>query len=237
MVKYRKYIYLALSLLMAVIAAGGIYYYLQELEAQARQTERYREVVVAAEDVEADEVLEEEMLSVKEVPVAYAHSDARREKEELVGSITRAPIWEDEQILPANLVQEGEDKDEFAYLVSSGKRAVSVAINEVIGVGYLLTPGDRVDVIATLEEEDDGDYVDYTKIIVQNVKVLSVGSNFDPLQYKEATEQASTVTLEVDPEEAPPLVLAEERGTIRLLLRSPIDEEDAPDPKWRMEDY
>lgn len=235
--KYKKYLFLFLALIAAAVAAGGIYLYLQELEARAKLTTEYTDVVVARRTISVNETVTEDMLELKEIPIAFAHGEAAGEIEVLTGGIARTDIYRGEQVLDDKIVAPGDTEDEFVYIISPGKRAVSISLNEVIGVGGLLVPGDYVDVIATLEGRDGEDFFDYSKIIVQNVKVLAIGRRYDPFKFGEVTEQAGTITLEVTPEQAPNLVLASERGSVRLLLRSPGDDEDVPSPPWRLQDY
>ena len=138
-----------------------------------------------------------------------------------------------------HLAREGEAEDGFAYTISEGKRALAVSVDQVVAVGGLLLPGDQVDVIATLDtgEEDDGGRKPTSQVIIENVKVLSVGQNYDQHASEEAVGEAQTVNLEVHPDEAPTLTLATEEGNIRLMLRSPVDEESVQPDSWDIEDF
>ncbi len=231
--KYRKYIYLFLALVAAAISAGGIYLYLLDLEAKTKLGTEYTDVLVAKTTIPANEIIEEDMLEVIEIPLAYAHKEAGQSKEGFVDSITRTTIYEGEQMLAGKIVVPGDTTDDFLYTIESGKRAVAIAVNEVSGVGGLLAPGNYVDVIATWEVTSEH----YTKIIIQNVKVLAINRSYDPLKFKEVTEQANTVTLEVLPEVAPQLVLAAQRGSVHLMLRSSGDDKIVPVSPWHFSNF
>ena len=98
------------------------------------------------------------------------------------------------------------------------KRAVSVRVNDVIGVGGFLLPGNRVDVLAT-RMTDERRAV--TQTLLQNLKVLAVDQTASPEKDKPAVVRA--VTLEMEPVEAELLVGATEEGTVQLALRNPDD--------------
>ena len=235
--KIKKIVYLFIAFIAAAAAAGGIYIYLLELREEHRLETEYISVVVASRNIAPNETVNHEMFSLKEVPRGYAHPDALSEFDSVVGGISKGNIYEGEQVIEGKIVKAGETGDEFVYTISPGKRAVAIPLNEVVGVGGHIFPGDYVDIIATLDSRDEDTYFDYSKIIVENIRVLAVGLRYDPLKFREVAEQAGTITLEVMPEEAPPLVLASEKGSIRLLLRSPGDEEKVITPTWKMNDY
>ena len=235
--KAKKIIYLFLALIAAGVAAGATYMYLLDLEEKTRLNTEYTEVTVAARDIAVNETITAEMLKQQDIPRAYLHDEAVQDPGSLIGSISKTIIYEGEQMLKGKLAKQGESGDEFVYLISPGKRALALPLNEVVGVGGLLVPGDHVDVIATLDSREEEETVEYSKIIIQNVRVLAIGKRYDPLKFKEITEQAGTITLEVTPEEAPSLVLASEKGSIRLMLRSSVDEERVTTPTWKMRDY
>ena len=235
--RFKKVAYLFIAFIAAAAAAGGIYIYLLELQEEHRLATEYIPVVVATQNIAPNETVGHEMFALKEVPRGYAHPDAMQEFDSLTGGISKGDIFEGEQVLEGKIVKAGETGDEFVYTIRPGKRAVAIPLNEVVGVGGLIFPGDYVDIVATLDSRDEDTYFDYSKIIIENIRVLAVGKRYDPLKFREVTEQAGTITLEVLPEEAPPLVLASEKGSIRLLLRSPGDDGVPETPTWKMNDY
>ena len=106
--------------------------------------------------------------------------------------------------------------------IPPGLRAVSVRVNEVIGVAGYVLPGTRVDVVATVSPSGQtGDMT--SKVILTNVQVLAAGTKIERDTDKNKPMPVSVVTLLVDPEEAERLTLASTEGKIQLALRNPLD--------------
>ena len=102
-------------------------------------------------------------------------------------------------------------------------RAVSVRVNEVIGVAGYVLPGTRVDVVATASPNDS--HADTTsKVILSNVQVLTAGTRMEQDQEKGKPVQVTVVTLLVNPEQSERLALASTEGKIQLALRNPMDQ-------------
>ncbi|HHY06818.1 MAG TPA: Flp pilus assembly protein CpaB, partial [Clostridia bacterium] len=136
-------------------------------------------------------------------------------------------LVKDEPLLTSKLATPGEVKNGLAYLVPVGKRAISIAVNEVSGLAGLLQPGDRVDVAAIMSFPDGrgGEEVS-ALIVVQNIPILAVGKQMDEKGKKIGSEsgEQKTITLAVTIKEAQALLLAGQKGSLRLLLRSPVDD-------------
>ena len=105
---------------------------------------------------------------------------------------------------------------ELSSLISPGMRAVTVRVNDVIGVAGFLVPGSRVDVLATVDLKKPPRTV--TKMILQGVMVLTTGTRREPKKGK--TQEGLLVTLLVSPSQAERLTLASIKGTIHLALQS-----------------
>lgn len=129
-----------------------------------------------------------------------------------------------------NPVDETANNASGGLKVGTGKRAISIRVNEIQNVSGFVKPGDRVDVVvvvpsATGENES-------TQILLQNIKVLAKGSNTtrEEAQKEEKNQSASeqTVTLEVLPQEGASLAFAEERGFVTLMLRGEQDHGNSP---------
>jgi len=104
--------------------------------------------------------------------------------------------------------------------IPEGMRAISVRVNEVVGVAGFVIPGTRVDVFVTLKQGAD----DATRVIVSNVQVLTAGTRYDQDKSKGGEPiPSSVVTLLLTPEDASRVVLASTQGQIMLALRNPLD--------------
>ncbi len=133
------------------------------------------------------------------------------------------PITRGEAVLPTKLAAAGA-RSGLATLLPGGMRAVAVRVDDVVGVAGFLHPGDRVDVIVTMQPRDGAPFT--SKIVLQNVKVLAVGQHLE-LRGKDA-EKANPVTvatLKVTGDESERLALSASKGQLLLTLRALGDEE------------
>jgi pilus assembly protein CpaB len=104
--------------------------------------------------------------------------------------------------------------------ITAGMRAISVKVNEVIGVAGFVVPGTRVDLVVTLSKQNESQ----SRVVVTNVQVLTAGTKFDQEQAKDGKPvPSSVVTLLVTPEDAERIALASTEGAIMLTLRNPLD--------------
>jgi pilus assembly protein CpaB len=104
--------------------------------------------------------------------------------------------------------------------IPQGMRAMSVKVNEVIGVAGFVVPGTRVDVMVTIRQQNDS----MARIVASNVQVLTAGTRYDQDNAKDGKPIPSTVvTLAVAPADAERITLAQAEGQIMLALRNPLD--------------
>ena len=104
--------------------------------------------------------------------------------------------------------------------ITPGMRAISVRVNEVVGVAGFVLPGNRVDVMVILPQGTDS----IARVVVSNVQVLTAGTRYDQEDGKQGNAiPSSVVTLLASPEDAERIVLAASQGQIQLTLRNPLD--------------
>jgi pilus assembly protein CpaB len=117
--------------------------------------------------------------------------------------------------------------------IAPGMRAISVKVNEVIGVAGFAVPGSRVDVLVTVRS-DKGEPI--SRVVVSNVQVLTSGTNFDQQEARADGKpiQATVVTLAVTPADAERIALAGSEGKIMLALRNPFDHQPTQTAGVRM---
>ena len=115
----------------------------------------------------------------------------------------------------------GMGLDPLRAVIAADHRAVTVKVDSVIGVAGFVTPGTYVDVMATIRRVDRKSGLPYSKVILQNIRVLAVDQELEDV--KSAPEIVSVVTLEVNPEQAQRLVYAAHEGRLQLAMRSPGD--------------
>lgn len=153
----------------------------------------------------------------KQVPSDVAPAGAISTNAQAVGRFVKQDIFPDEPLMDAKLFSQGQEYPTVLPL-PAGKRAVTVAVNEVVGVAGFIGVGSLVDVIATMDLERKS----VSRIILQNIQVLAAAQNKESADNPEA-KIVSSVTLAVTPEESEQLTLATEKGTIRLAMRSPLE--------------
>jgi pilus assembly protein CpaB len=138
---------------------------------------------------------------------------------EVVGRGLIAPAAQNEALLEGKLAAKGAGGG-LPVIIDEGMRAISLAVDQVIGVAGFVLPTNRVDVLLTLP--DNASKEQSTKVIMQNVRTLAAGQSIQ--QDKEGKPQAvSVVTLLVTPEQAETLSLASSQGRIQLALRNNLD--------------
>ncbi|HZZ83151.1 MAG TPA: Flp pilus assembly protein CpaB [Anaeromyxobacteraceae bacterium] len=181
-------------------------------------------VVVAAVDLPLGTQLRADNLTAIDWPSAARPPSAVANPADLVGRVVSTHIYKSEPVLAEKLAgaQAGAG---LAALVPGGKRAVSVRVDDVVGVAGFIHPGDSVDVIVTMSNVGPAS-VPVSKVILQNVKVLAVGKELDANDRKGDRVLAATVaTLMVDSEEAERLALGASKGQLLLALRGSVDSE------------
>ena len=133
------------------------------------------------------------------------------------------PVAENEPILESKLasVQSGAG---LPATIPEGMRALSVAVNEVVGVAGFVIPGTMVDVLVTgnVAGASRGSTENITRTILENVKVLAAGQKIE--QDREGKPQTvPVITLLVTPDDAARLTMASTEGKIQLALRNTVD--------------
>ena len=220
MARMRVFLVFVLAVTAGGALAFGTYNYMQHLPAKTASMPT-RPVVVAASDLDIGAELRREDIRVVDWPANALPANSISDPKDVVGRGLVLPVIENEPFLPMKLAA----KDAGAGLppvIPPGLRAVSVRVNEVIGVAGYVLPGTRVDVVATASPSGNG--TDMTsKVILTNVQVLAAGTKIDRETDKNKPMPVSVVTLLVDPEEAERLTLASTEGKIQLALRNPLD--------------
>lgn len=185
-------------------------------------------VVVAATDLGMATTLRGELLAQVDWPTASRPDGAVQDPAALQGKVINAAIAKGEPVLLSKIASGEPGKSALATVLPAGMRAVSVHVDDVVGVAGFIHPGDHVDVIVTMAPmETSGVRLPPTsKMILQNIKVLAVGKELESRKRDpQAPVSATVATLMVDSEQAERLALAASKGQLLLALRSSIDSE------------
>ena len=176
-------------------------------------------VAVAAENLPLGTRLTKEHVKVVGWPSSSPVQGSFASPDALVGRGLIQPVHANEP-LTENKLAPVEAGAGLPPSIPQGMRALSVRVNEVIGVAGFTTPGTRVDVLVTLNRGE----VSMARAVVSNVQVLTAGTLYDQEQSKDGKAIPSTVvTLMVTPDDAERIVLAQNSGSIMLVLRNPLD--------------
>jgi pilus assembly protein CpaB len=224
----RLKIALVVAVFFGLIAAYGIYNFLsfKQKEADSLRAAN-QEIVIAAQDIPPGTVINEEVIKkglIKTTPWPKSSipAGAFSSPQQVVGKINRVKILANEPILESRLAGEGAG---LTVRLESGKRALAVRVDEIIGVSGFIVPDDRVDVILTTTPLGGNQDAKVSKIVLQNKRVLSVAQSTEQKEGK--PQLARSITLEVSPDEAEKLSLASQEGQIALALRGLGDDTEA----------
>jgi pilus assembly protein CpaB len=212
--------YLALNYLAGASSPG--------VETEVRSRAR---LAVAARDLPTGTVLRGEDIRLIDwpadvLPLGYSGTTA-----ELVGRGLMGPVRANEPLLSSKLADR-EAGGGLPILIQEGMRAVSVKVDEVIGVAGFVTPGTRVDVLVTLSRGAERDNAT-SRVILQNVQTLAAGQAVErDIEGKPQT--VTVITLLVSPEDSEKLTLGATEGRIQLALRGALDMAETRTPGARL---
>jgi pilus assembly protein CpaB len=210
----RFIIMLGIALLLALLAAWVAKGLIQGRAAPDATVP----VVAAAVEIPYGVKLEESQVKVIAWPGNSAPQGAYSSIDKVIGIVTMNKFYPDEIITEKRLSEQGST---LSALIAKDYRAISVRVDDVVGVAGFILPGNKVDILATKTDRDTNKAS--TRTLLQNIKVLAVDQEASPEKAKPAIVRA--VTLELKPEQAEIIVQAEQEGTIQLTLRNPLDTE------------
>lgn len=216
---------LIFAIVFGLAAAWGAYQYFKKIENTYKASDNYVPVAVAKVIIPARQVINDQMVEFTEMPANYASPGVLGKPDEVIGKMTRSDIFPGEQIIKNKITSSSDPGEGLAMIVEPGRRAVTVPVNDVTGVAGLLKPGDHVDLLGTLTVNNQV----ITSTIIQNIKILAVNKSTNASD-GEKQALAGLLTLSVDPFEAQHLTLTLEKGSIRVLLRTPADDTMVPIP-------
>ena len=177
------------------------------------------EVPVAANDIPVGAKVEEKDVKLVRFPADALPPNCFHLKTSVVGRGAIQPIGRGEFFLPSKLAGENAGSG-LPGLIPPGMRAVSVRVNEVIGVAGFVQPGTRVDVLLTGNPSGAADQ--QTTTVLENIAVIASGQKLERTAAGES-QMAPVITLLVSPDDSQKLTLAAMQGKIQLALRNPLD--------------
>ncbi len=224
MIKGRGILLIALSLVMAVGAAYTANRWVAAQVVGEKDIQGTR-LVAAAIDIPYGTKVEDRHLKYVEIPDEMAPAGHFTATEDVEGKVSTLAIARGE-ILVANRFAAHTSGSTLAALVGENMRALTVRVNDVIGVAGFLLPGNRVDVLASRQLINQRAV---TETILRDIKVLAVDQTASTEKNEPVIVRA--VTLEMTPKQTEILVKARTEGSIQLTLRNPLEEEPPPEPE------
>jgi pilus assembly protein CpaB len=218
----RTLIVVGVAIVLASLASFGVYRAIQQIPVREVQIAT-NFAVVAKEAVPVGTLLTKDQLKVvpwpKDSPVPQGFSAV----DDVVGRGVIVALVPNEPVTEVKLAPR-EAGGGLPPMIPSGMRAMSVKVNDVIGVAGYTVPGTRVDVVVTVKDRDSST----SRVVLDNIQVLTAGTMYDKQKSKDGQAIPSTVvTLLVTPHDAERLALAQNEGTIVLALRNPMDVDPA----------
>ncbi len=187
-------------------------------------------VVVATHDLPFGTQLREGMLEAVEWPSNGTLKDSLPEPKQLLGRVTNAPVLRGEPLTSSKLAPVGE-KGGLSAMLHEGNRAVTVKVNEIVGVAGFALPGNFVDVMVHITDKNESPV---SKIVLERILVLALAQDASTSETKPRVVNA--VTLEVTPQQAEKIDFARSVGALSLILRSQVDQTQSVTSGVRMHD-
>jgi len=235
--KYLPLIVAGASGLIAVLLINNlIQQKAEEAKKRAISTQQnLSTVVVARQDILAGTALKESLLKEETVYKDMLQPRAAISIDRVIDKITLVPISKGEQVLLNKISLSGQEGS-LSMKVPSGKRAITIPVDNISSVGGMVRPGDHVDVVGMVPipaVNAEGKQVMQmtTMPLFQDVLVLAVGQEFTSIpgtKKEEKTAATTVITLALSAQEANLIAFAQEQGRIRLILRSPGDTQVQP---------
>jgi len=246
-----RIILLIVAIVLGVIAVVAVVSYISSIRTSVEEEVEKVEVLVAAQNIPketpVETIIAADAVTTEAIPRKYLADGVLTTLDNYEGYVTAAPVNKGEQITSTKFVK--PEQIGLAFMIPSDMVAISIPVNEVIGVSNLINVGDKVNVIATFSppgeeaaeetEETLAEEVviekEITKTLLWNVEVLYIGTRIVIVEEEEAGEvlggetkkeikssDIRTATLAVTPEDSEKLVFTEETGSVWLALL-PVD--------------
>jgi len=217
---------LAMSIVLALVVSAVFYQMsMRGARPKPKQTQ-FRDLVMAAQPLPVGTTVRREELKVTKIPLDLFPRGGFSKVEEVIDRPVVSNVLLDEPVLEGRLAARGSGLG-LAPIIPSGMRAVSVRVNDVVGVAGFVLPGMRVDVLVTGRPPNFNGTI--TTTALQNIVVLSAGQVLQPESRGQAIN-TPVVTLLVTPEQAEILTLAGSDGRIQLVLRNGSDQASPKTP-------
>ncbi len=224
----KQKFYVLMAVLSGLVFGLSIFYYLNTVQ-RASDTE-LKPLVVASMDIPARTIVQASQLQIIDVPTTGFPQGGANTVEDVVGKILLVGVKKGDVLITPMLessYQAGTEyfspQNSFSLTVPQGKRAVAIPVSLVGSVGFKVKPGDRVDVLITMDIKEAGGSKTITSLAAQDVLVLNTGDT--QLKENEKVSNSGSYILAMSVTQAMAVTLGSEKGSVRLLLRNPANKE------------
>jgi pilus assembly protein CpaB len=213
------------AVLCGILGVVLITRYLANVQAYTRDL---ASVVVAKVDIPLGEKITADQITLASIPNGSTPEGAFKKLDQVIGRVAIIPLGVRETITNNKLAPAGIGGG-LPAVIPEGYRAMTVKVDDVVGVSGFIMPGSHVDIVAVITPQNrdgyNGDPI--SKIVLQNIKVLATGPKIDSPENQREPNSVKAVTLQVTPEEAEKLALAANQGSLQLVMRNYSDRDDS----------
>ncbi len=219
----RFFVVLAGALIFGLLAAVSVSRYLSNAQAFSRDMTT---VAVAKVAIPIGTKIIPEQVMMVQFSKESTPDGAFNSPDKLAGRVAVMNIAAREPITETRLAPEGTAGG-LSAVIPEGYRAMTVKVDDVVGISGFIMPGTLVDVVVVIHPDDNSAAQGpISKIVLQNIKVLANGQNIDQPENQRDANTVKAVTLQVTPEQAEKLALASSEGRLQLVMRNSIDQGD-----------
>src|SRR5262245_1644565 len=217
----RTIIVVGVAVLVAALASFGVYRAIQQMPVREVEVHSLYQVV-AARDMPMGTLLNKNDVKLVAWPASSPVAKGFQKIEDVVSRGTLSELAINEPLTESKLAPL-EAGAGLPPSITEGMRALSIRVNEVVGVAGFVVPGTHVDVLVTLSE---GQSDSMTRVVVSDVTVMTAGTRYDQAKSRDGQPiPTSVVTLLLQPIDAERITLASQRGSLMLTLRNPLDKQ------------
>lgn len=217
----RTLLVVAIALVAATAASVGVYMAVKRIPVREVEVATVQ-IVVASASLPVGTLVTTDHVKLAAWPSRTQVPGAFTSIEQVVNRGLILPVGENEPVTERKLAPLGAGAG-LSPTIPPGMRAISVKVNEVIGVAGFVVPGSRVDVLVSVNE--NGGRGGMARAVVSNVEVLTAGTRYDQEKAQADGKPIPTtvVTLLATPQDAERITLASTEGKVMLTLRNPLD--------------
>lgn len=227
----RTAVVVAVAVILAAVASLGMYRIVSRMPARTADVKTV-DVVVAQHPLKLGTRVTADHVKLVQWPASAPVANSFSKIEDVLNRGLISAVEENEPLTNSKLAAL-EAGAGLPPSIPPGMRAISVKVNEVVGVAGFVVPGTRVDVMVTLSGKNR-DQDSTTRVVVSNAQVLTAGTRYDQEKAKDGAPIPSTVvTLLVTPDDGERVALAASEGQIMLTLRNPLDQDATATPGVR----